>query len=134
MPQRDANVRIGPLGHARILNRYFRRSLVDSDAEGEEAVAPVCGCSDGADRANGSSTDMTRSEGNVTITSVPTRSFELIVNVPPCRSMRFLTIGRPSPAPCSADLMALDPCPKESRTIGISSSGMPGPLSLTLMY
>ncbi len=38
-------------------------------------------------------------------TSVPTRTFDFSVKVPPCRSIRLLAIGRPSPAPCSADLI-----------------------------
>ncbi len=67
-------------------------------------------------------------------TSVPIRSFDLRLNVPPCKSTRLLAIGSPSPAPCSADLIEFDPCPKEASTIGISSSGMPGPVSFTLTY
>src|SRR5665811_1633746 len=62
------------------------------------------------------------------------RSLDLSTNEPPCRSTRLLAIGRPRPAPCSADLIELEPWPKEASTIGISSSGMPGPVSLTLMY
>ena len=77
---------------------------------------------------------MTRSGGKVTITSVPMRSFDFSAKVPPCRSIRFLAIGRPRPAPCSADLIEFEPWPNEASTIGISSSGMPGPVSLTLMY
>src|SRR5258708_40014771 len=68
------------------------------------------------------------------MTSVPNLTLDFSLNVPPCRSTRFFAIGRPSPVPCSADLIALVPWPNEASTIGISSSGMPGPLSLTLMY
>src|SRR5215831_21275010 len=50
----------------------------------------------------------TRSGGNVTITSVPMRSLDLRVNVPPWRSTRLLAMGRPSPAPCSADLIEFE--------------------------
>src|SRR6266508_6218487 len=88
----------------------------------------------GAGSASGASADMTRSGGKVTTISVPMRSFDLSANVPPCRSTRFLAIGRPRPAPCSADLIELEPCPNEASTIGISSSGMPGPVSLQLRY
>src|SRR6202140_4264967 len=76
----------------------------------------------------------TRSGGKVTTTSVPIRSLDLSTNEPPCRSAGLLAIGRPGPAPCSADLIELEPWPKEASTIGISSSGIPGPVSLTLMY
>src|SRR3984893_943786 len=88
----------------------------------------------GAASEIGASADITRSGGKVTITSVPMRSFDLSENVPPCRSMRLFAIGRPKPAPCSADLIEFEPWPNEANTIGISSSGMPGPVSLTLMY
>src|SRR5580658_8240666 len=94
----------------------------------------ACGCSGGAASEIGASADITRSGGKVTITSVPMRSLDLSENVPPCRSIRFLAIGSPRPAPCSADLIEFEPWPNEASTIGISSSGMPGPVSLTLMY
>ena len=80
------------------------------------------------------SASMTRSAGKVTITSVPSRSFDFSVKLPPCMSTRPLTIGRPRPVPCSAVLMASEPRPNDCSTIGISSSGMPGPVSLTLRY
>src|SRR6202012_5641271 len=35
---------------------------------------------------------------------------------------------------CSADLIELEPCPNEASPIGISSSAMPEPVSLTLRY
>src|SRR5882757_54263 len=94
----------------------------------------VSGCSGGASSAIGASADITRSGGKVTMTSVPMRSFDFNVNVPPCMSIRLFAIGRPRPAPCSADLIELEPCPKEASTIGISSSAMPEPVSLTLRY
>src|SRR6202035_3788823 len=94
----------------------------------------ACGWIGGAWSEIGASADITRSGGKVTTTSVPMRSFDFKVKVPPCRSIRFLAIGRPSPAPCSADLIEFEPWPNEASTIGISSSGMPGPVSLTLMY
>src|SRR5262249_26875226 len=53
------------------------------------------GCSGGASSVTGASADITRSGGKVTITSVPMRSFDFSVNVPPCRSIRLLAIGRP---------------------------------------
>src|SRR6201996_9847984 len=62
------------------------------------------------------------------------RSFDFNVNVPPCRSIRLLAIGRPRPAPCSADLIELEPWPNDANTIGGSFSGMPEPVSLTLRY
>src|SRR6516225_11757611 len=92
------------------------------------------GCNGGAFSVTGASADMTRSGGKVTITSVPMRSFDFSVNVPPCMSIRFLAMGRPSPAPCSADLIELEPWPKEASTIGISFSGIPEPVSRTLKY
>src|ERR1700736_3761363 len=88
----------------------------------------------GAASEIGASADITRSGGKVTITSVPMRSFDLSENVPPCRSIRFFAIGRPRPAPCSADLIEFEPWPNEASTIGISSSAMPEPVSLTLRY
>src|SRR6516165_553940 len=105
-----------------------------------ERLSPVVsataysGCNGGAFSVTGASADMTRSGGKVTITSVPMRSFDLSVNVPPCKSTRLFAMGSPSPAPCSADLIEFEPWPNEASTIGISSSGMPGPVSLTLMY
>src|SRR3974390_310091 len=84
--------------------------------------------------ASGSIAASTRSGGKVTITSVPIRSLDLSWNVPPCMSVRFFAIGSPRPVPCSADLIEFDPRPKEASTIGSSSSGMPGPVSVTLMY
>jgi len=92
------------------------------------------GCSGGDSSDIGASADITRSGGKVRITSVPMRSFDFSVNVPPCMSMRLFAIGRPRPAPCSADLIELEPWPKEASTIGISSSAMPEPVSLTLRY
>src|SRR5437879_6037135 len=97
------------------------------------AVA-VSGCRGGASSAIGARADITRSGGNVTMTSVPIRSFDFSVKVPPCMSIRLFAIGRPRPAPCSADLIELEPWPNEASTIGISSSAMPEPLSLTLRY
>src|SRR6202451_3950057 len=69
----------------------------------------ACGWIGGAPSEIGASADITRSGGKVTITSVPMRSFDLSENVPPCRSMRFLAIGSPRPAPCSADLIEFEP-------------------------
>src|ERR1700709_137371 len=92
------------------------------------------GCSGGACSAIGAQADITRSGGKVTMTSVPIRSFDFSVNVPPCMSIRLFAIGRPRPAPCSADLIELEPCPNDASTIGISSSAMPVPVSFTLMY
>src|SRR6201999_4238258 len=37
-------------------------------------------------------------------------------------------------APCSADLIELEPWPNDASTIGISSSAIPEPVSLTLRY
>src|ERR1700716_1644958 len=88
----------------------------------------------GASSAIGASADITRSGGKVTLTSVPMRSLDFSVKVPPCMSIRLFAIGRPSPAPCSADLIELEPWPNEASTIGISSSAMPEPVSLTLRY
>ena len=78
--------------------------------------------------------DITRSGGKVTITSVPIRSLDFSINVAPWRSTRLLAIGKPSPAPCSADFIELLPWPNEASTTGISSSAMPVPLSFTLTY
>ena len=75
-------------------------------------------CRGGEGSASGAMADMTRSGGKVTITSVPILSFDFSVNVPPWRSTRFFAIGRPSPAPCSADLIELLPCPNEASTMG----------------
>src|SRR5205814_1636534 len=80
--------------------------------------------------STGASAAITRSGGNVTITSVPIRSFDFSVKLPPCMSTRLFAMGSPRPAPCSADLMEFEPCPNEASTIGISSSGIPGPVSL----
>src|SRR5579883_1014870 len=98
------------------------------------AAPAVSGCSGGASSKAGSSitgasADITRSGGKVTITSVPMRSLDFSVKVPPCMSTRLLAMGSPRPAPCSADLIELEPWPKEASTIGISSSGMPEPVS-----
>ena len=114
----------------------MRRSGPVLLAEGSLAASgrSCAGCSDGAGSASGASADITRSGGKVTITSVPMRNFDLSVNVPPCRSTRLFAMGSPRPAPCSADLIEFYPWPKEASTMGISSSGMPGPVSLTLMY
>src|SRR6202140_3713645 len=121
-----------PAPNSARLARLVESPEDDDDEEDEENSE--CGWIDGALSAIGASADMTRSGGKVTITSVPMRSFDFSVKVPPCRSMRFLAIGRPRPAPCSADLIEFEPWPNEASTIGISSSGMPGPVSLTLMY
>ncbi len=68
------------------------------------------GCSGGAASSDiGASADITRSGGKVTITSVPMRNFYFSVKVPPCMSIRLFAIGRPRPAPCSADLIELEP-------------------------
>ena len=75
------------------------------------ASAPFPACSGGAAAGIGARADITRSGGKVTTTSVPMRSFDFSVNVPPCRSIKFLAIGRPRPAPCSADLIELEPWP-----------------------
>src|ERR1700692_2037787 len=80
---------------------------------GGEGENSECGWIGGAPSAMGASADMTRSGGKVTITSVPMRSFDFSVKVPPCRSMRFLAIGRPRPAPCLADLISFQPWAKE---------------------
>src|SRR6202451_4840890 len=98
------------------------------------AVPIVSGCSGGDSSAIGASADITRSGGKVTITSVPIRSFDFSVKVPPYMSIRLLAIGKPSPAPCSADLIELEPWPNEASTIGISSSARREPVSLTLIY
>src|ERR1700748_941678 len=103
------------------------------DASGVLAVPPS-GCSGGGSSDIGPSADITRSGGKVTITSVPIRIFDFSVKVPPCMSIRLLAIGKPSPEPCSADLIELEPWPNEASTIGISSSAMPEPVSLTLRY
>src|ERR1700709_341591 len=92
------------------------------------------GCHGGASSAIGASADITRSGGKVMMTSVPMRSFDFKVKVPPCMSIRLFAIGSPRPEPCSADLIELEPWPNESNTIGISSSAMPEPVSLTLRY
>src|SRR5580693_5684956 len=115
-----------PLANSALLARLVPSSIADDTS--------ACGCSGGAASEIGASADITRSGGKVTITSVPMRSFDLSENVPPCRSIKFLAIGSPRPAPCSADLIEFEPWPNEASTIGISSSGMPGPVSLTLMY
>ena len=57
----------------------------------------------------GGSAVITRSAGKVTSTSVPSRSFERSVKLPPWRSIRPLTIGKPRPAPCSALFSAFEP-------------------------
>ena len=77
---------------------------------------------------------MPRLAGKVTITSVPSRGFDLSWKPPPWRSIRPFTIGRPRPEPCSAVLIASEPRPNEDITVPSSSSGMPGPESLTLRY
>src|SRR6266702_4098829 len=94
----------------------------------------VSGCNDGDSSAIGANADITRSGGKVTITSVPMRNFDFSVKVPPCMSIRPLAIGRPIPAPCSADLIELEPWPNDASTIGITSSAMPEPVSFTLRY
>src|ERR1700730_12164919 len=108
----------------------WRGRRLSSDA----AVLAFSGCSGGASSAIGANADITRSGGKVTMTSVPIRSLDFSVNVPPCMSIRLFAIGSPRPAPCSADLIELDPWPKEASTIGISSSAIPEPVSLTLRY
>src|SRR5262249_19197315 len=118
-------------GHAPTWNIGRRRSWSLSSAD---RLRPSVSAFFFAGSRIGSSADITRSGGNVTITSVPSRSFDRSEKVPPCRSTRFFTIGRPRPAPCSADLIAFEPWPKESSTIGISSSGIPGPVSRTVRY
>src|SRR6202034_3941975 len=109
------------------------RLIESSGGDADEDIS-ACGAIGGACSEIGPSADMTRSGGKVTITSVPMRSLDLSEKLPPCRSMRFLAIGRPRPAPCSADLIEFEPWPNEASTTGISSSGMPGPVSFTLMY
>src|SRR3954463_11732493 len=123
-----------PRAYIPILNIRFLLKLALAD--GGVLVGPdgIGGCSGGAGCSSGASAAITRSGGNVMITSVPIRSFDLSEKVPPWRSMRLFAIGRPRPAPCSADLIEFEPCPNEASTIGISSSEMPGPVSLTLMY
>src|SRR5579864_5394135 len=119
-----------PAANSARLARLVPSSTAAADADDTSAW----GCSGGAASEIGASADITRSGGKVTITSVPMRSFDLSENVPPCRSIRFLAIGSPRPAPCSADLMEFDPWPNDASTIGISSSGMPGPVSFMLTY
>src|SRR5436305_6795290 len=97
-------------------------------------VSNDSGCNGGASSAIGAKADITRSGGNVMMTSVPMRSFDFKVKVPPCISIRLFAIGNPRPAPCSADLIELEPWPNDASTIGISSSAMPDPVSLTLRY
>ncbi len=92
--------------------------IEEKDDDDEDMSA--CGWVGGAGSGIGASADITRSGGKVTITSVPMRSFDFSVKVPPCRSIRFLAIGRPRPAPCSADLSEFEPWPNEASTIGIS--------------
>src|SRR5580700_7103129 len=120
-----------PAKHYPLANSARLARLVPSSTADDISA---CGCIGGAASAIGASADITRSGGKVTITSVPMRSLDLSENVPPCKSIRFLAIGRPRPAPCSADLIEFEPWPNDASTIGISSSGMPGPVSLTLMY
>src|ERR1700686_458239 len=112
-------------------NRAFLTRFDPSSADEETSDWGWIG---GAVLGIGASADITRSGGKVTITSVPMRSFDFSENVPPCRSIRLLAIGSPRPAPCSADLIELEPWPNEASTIGISSSAMPEPVSLTLRY
>src|SRR5207237_8003189 len=63
------------------------------------------GCSGGDSSVIGAKADITPSGGKVMMNSVPIRSFDLSVNVPPCMSIRLFAIGKPRPAPCSADLI-----------------------------
>ena len=63
------------------------------------------------------SVSITRVAGSVTTTSVPSRGFEVSWNCPPCSSTSPFTIGRPSPEPCSAVLIASEPRPNEDRTV-----------------
>src|SRR5262249_40819079 len=120
--------------HVPILNRCLRQSNFCACGSLGIASGCGCGCVGGESSVIGASADITRSGGNVTMTSVPMRNFDLRVKVPPCISMRFFAIGKPRPAPCSADLIEFEPWPNDASTIGISSSGMPGPVSLTLRY
>src|SRR5262245_21595694 len=81
---------------------------------------------------NGGMEHKTRLLGRQTTASVPLRSSERNSKVPPCRATRFCTIGSPSPVPPSAVWCANEPWPKACMTRGISSLGMPGPVSLTV--
>ena len=48
---------------------------------------------------------MTRPGGKVTVTSVPSRTTDLRIKVPPCSSTRPRTMGRPRPVPSSRRLL-----------------------------
>ena len=76
-------------GNAQVPNSARRARFVESSDDDDiiaEASACACGCVGGAaPSAIGASADITRSGGKVTITSVPMRSFDLSVKVPPCR-------------------------------------------------
>src|ERR1700730_10429076 len=84
--------------------------------------------------ATGGNASITRSGGKITMTSVPSRSLDFRVKDPPWSSTRPFTIGRPKPEPSSAFFCASAPRPNEDMMIGISSSGIPGPLSRTATY
>src|SRR6185503_12141114 len=93
--------------------------------EDEEEDISACGCRGGARSAIGASAAITRSGGKVTMTSVPMRSLDFSENVPPCRSIRFLAIGRPRPAPCSADLIEFEPGRRKREPPGFPRPGCP---------
>src|SRR5579883_3283459 len=103
-------VRAGKLGWTRGLGKSIRR------------------CRPGEGRP------VTRAGGKMTATSVPSPGIDLRVRVPPCSSARPLAIGRPRPEPSSAFFCASDPLPKGERAAGISSPGIPGPVSHTATY
>ena len=142
----DRSRGVNSVGEHKVRGRERNRAIVASSGPGAEqrpaaealASLPASGRSRPAARSAahsiGAIAATTRSGGKVTTTSVPMRSLDLSAKVPPCRSTRLLAIGRPRPAPCSADLIEFEPWPNDASTIGISSSGMPGPVSLTLMY
>jgi hypothetical protein len=93
-------------------------------------MASVCGDSFGGSRI-GSSADMPRSGGKVTIPSVPSRTRGAQHERAAVQVDQVLDDRQARAAPCSADLIAFGPWPHESSTIGMSS-GMPGPVSRTL--
>src|SRR5262249_3247570 len=95
-------------------NKARRARFVESSDDHEptdefEDMSPCGAIGAVAPSEIGASACITRSGGKVTTTPVPIRSFDFSVKVPPCRSIRFLAIGSPRPAPCSADLIEFEP-------------------------